>query len=99
MNSCSEDFVVESWYFFVIVKVIIMIEVEEIIKFELKLFIIKIFIYFVVFLVGVVVFMELEWGNGEVIIGKFDVMKFKESLVEKYNISVIDMNLFEIVFE
>lgn len=99
MNSCSEDFVVESWYFFVIVKVIIMIEVEEIIKFELKLFIIKIFIYFVVFLVGVVVFMELEWGNGEVIIEKFDVMKFKESLVEKYNISVIDMNLFEIVFE
>lgn len=66
-------------------------EIDNFIRFELKLFLIKIVIGIFVLLVGVVVFMELEWIKGDLILEKFDVIKLKESLVEKYNISVIDL--------
>ena len=76
-----------------------MTEVDEPIEFEPKSLVIKILIYVVVLLVGAAVFMALEKEKGIAATGQSEAMKLKESLAEKYNISLIDLKQLESAFE
>lgn len=72
-----------------------MSDTEDPIKFEPKSLLIKIVICILVLLVGAAVFMELERTKGEPTSGKSDATKLKESLAEKYNISLMDLEQLE----
>ena len=71
---------------------------ETIAKFEPKSLFIKIAIYVVVMLVGAAVFMELERGKNEKTSTISQATKIKDSLVEKYNISLTDLQTLEEAF-
>lgn len=76
-----------------------MTEAEEtIVKFEPKSLCAKIGIYMVVMLVGAAVFMELERGKNDTSSGISWATKIKDSLVEKYNMSLTDLERLEEAF-
>lgn len=76
-----------------------MSEEDETIKLEPKSLVIKTLLCVSVLLVGAAVFMALEREKGDATTGKSDATKLKESLVEKYNMSLIDLRQLESAFE
>ncbi len=76
-----------------------MSEEDEPIKFEPKSLVIKTLICVAVLLVGAAVFMALEQEKGDATTGKSDATKLKESLADKYNITLIDLRQLESAFE
>lgn len=68
-------------------------------KFEPRSLCIKIAIYVIVLLIGAAVFMELERVKNDSTSGTSRAAKIKESLVEKYNITLKDLMELEASFE
>lgn len=71
---------------------------ETIVKFEPKSLCLKIAIYVLVMLVGAAVFMQLERAENDNASGISQATKIKDSLVEKYNISLTDLKTLEEAF-